>query len=306
MPPRRGLTRSAPQRKTLDPKLDIVFWMLLARERNRPLLLGVLNAVLRPSAPIEAVEVLGSEPDKAAVEGKDIVLDLRVRLASGEEVDVEMQSRWHPALRERLLYYWARLYAGQLPRGTEYTALRRSVVIVFADFDLLAGRRFHSIFQVRERHGQGLLTDQLELHVLELPKLEAAPVHDQNDEPELVGWCKFFSATTDTELEELAMQHPTLKQAKQALEELSADPHARVRAEQREMSRIAYDLTMHAARQEGITEGRAEDILSVLVARGIPVSNERSAAVRACRDLQQLDTWLRRAASAERAADVFE
>ena len=58
---------------------------------------------------------------------------------------------------------------------------------------------------------------QLELHVLELPRLATAC--DRNDEPELARWCRFFSATTDAELDELAMENPTLKQAKEALEE---------------------------------------------------------------------------------------
>jgi len=55
-------------------------------------------------------------------------LDVRVRLANGEQVDVEMQSQRRPAQRERTLYYWARMYAGQLRRGAPYTDLRRCAV----------------------------------------------------------------------------------------------------------------------------------------------------------------------------------
>jgi len=48
-------------RRTLDPKLDIVFWMLFGAEQNRALLISLLNAVLRPAVPIESVEVLHEE-----------------------------------------------------------------------------------------------------------------------------------------------------------------------------------------------------------------------------------------------------
>ncbi|HKY35094.1 MAG TPA: hypothetical protein VJN18_04075 [Polyangiaceae bacterium] len=34
------------KRRTLDPKLDIVFWMLFGVERNRDLLISLLTAVL--------------------------------------------------------------------------------------------------------------------------------------------------------------------------------------------------------------------------------------------------------------------
>ena len=52
------------RRSTLDPKLDIVFSMLFGEERNRALLVSLLTAVLRPSTPIGAVEVLRS-PESA-------------------------------------------------------------------------------------------------------------------------------------------------------------------------------------------------------------------------------------------------
>jgi predicted transposase/invertase (TIGR01784 family) len=101
----------AGRRGLLDPKLDVVFWMLFGAERNRALLLALLNAVLRPPTPIVSVEV--QRPDLAAldVEGKEVVLDLRALLESGEQVDVEMQTRSHAALRERGLFYWSRLYS---------------------------------------------------------------------------------------------------------------------------------------------------------------------------------------------------
>src|SRR5260221_1843443 len=102
------------RRTTLDPKLDIVVCMLFGAEQNRELLLSLLNAVLKPVVAIASVEVLHAEPERMAPGDKNIALDLRVRFQNGEQVDVEMQSRRHPALRERALYYWSRLYARQL------------------------------------------------------------------------------------------------------------------------------------------------------------------------------------------------
>ena len=93
-------------RYTLDPKLDIVFWMLFARDSSRELLVSLLTAVLAPTTPITHVELLNPEFYHAAIDEKGIVLDLRVMLGSGEQVDIEMQSRPHRALKERILYYW--------------------------------------------------------------------------------------------------------------------------------------------------------------------------------------------------------
>lgn len=230
--------------------------MLFGAEQNRGLLISLLNAVLRPPVPIQSVEVLHAEPERLGVEDKGIALDVRVRLVNGEQVDVEMQSQRHLALRERALYYWARLYAGQLQRGSAYVELQRCAVVLIANFVELKGARFHSTFKVLEPTSGALLTEHFEVHVLELPKLPSAL--DRNDEPNLVLWGRFLAATRDEDLEQLAMESPVLKQAKDALDRLSADPDARLRAEQREMALISYDLGMTMARRQGEAAGRLE------------------------------------------------
>ena len=152
------------RRKRLDPKLDIVFCMLFGEARNRALLISLLNAVLRPAVPIEEVEVIHAQPERTAVDDKAIALDVRVRLANREQIDVEMQSQWREAQRERKLYYWARLYAGQLNRGQDYISLRRCVVVAITNYGELEERRFHSVFRLRSDSSAAVLSDHFELH----------------------------------------------------------------------------------------------------------------------------------------------
>ena len=291
----------------LDPKLDIVFWMLFGAEQNRSLLISLLNAVLQPPVPIDWAEVDHAEPERLGVDDKGIALDVRVRLANGEQVDVEMQTQRHPALRERALYYWARLYVGQLQRGSAYTDLRRCVVIWITSFKELAGPRFHSIFRLREMHDAAPLTDHLELHLLEIPKLRNAL--DRNDEPSLIAWGRFLSATSDEELETLAMENPVLKQAKDALDRLSADPESRVRAEQREMALISYDLGLSAARRQGIeqgrTQGRAEILMRQLTLKFGPLAASVTGRMASAND-EELLKWSDRVLSASTLESVFE
>ena len=297
------------KRRTLDPKLDIVFWMLFGAERNRELLISLLNAVLRPAAPIDEVEVLPAQPEGESPDDKGIVLDVRVRLDSGEQIDVEMQSQRHPALRERALYYWARLYSGQLPRGSDYTRLRRCAVILVANFRELAGPRFHSTFCPRELESGELLTEHLSIHVLELPKL-GGPA-DGNDEPGLLDWGKFLSARNDEELEDLAMQSPVMKQAKEALEQISADPEARVLAERREMALISYELGLGTARREGREEGREEgrrvlrEVLEALLSARFSAVPDWARRRTAGATLQQLKDWCAGVPSAASVEEVL-
>ena len=56
---------------------------------------------------------------------------------------------------------------------------------------------------------------------------------------------------------------------------------------------------------EGRVEGIAESILKFLEVRGVAVSVEQRQEILHCRDLDRLDLWLRRAASAFSTAEVM-
>jgi predicted transposase YdaD len=66
-------------------------------------------------------------------------------------------------------------------------------------------------------------------------------------------------------------------------------------------------------REEGREEGRAQgetrraakDVLTVLAARGIDVSDEARARITGSGDLDTLSRWLRRAATAPSADEIF-
>lgn len=92
--------------------------------------------------------------------------------------------------------------------------------------------------------------------MLELPKLRSRP--DDGDEPRLAAWCSFFSAETDEQLEALAMQHPIIKEAKSALDEISADELARIQAVRREDELYFYEHGLHLSRERGREQGREE------------------------------------------------
>ncbi len=56
---------------------------------------------------------------------------------------------------------------------------------------------------------------------------------------------------------------------------------------------------------KGMAQGKAEDILTVLEARGLDVPEGIHQRVTECADLDQLNAWLRRAATVERAEDLL-
>ena len=60
-----------------------------------------------------------------------------------------------------------------------------------------------------------------------------------------------------------------------------------------------------AGMEAGKVAGRAEDVLTVLDARGITVSAEQKARVLACIDAATLDRWIRKAVTVATAEELF-
>jgi hypothetical protein len=73
--------------------------------------------------------------------------------------------------------------------------------------------------------------------------------------------------------------------------------------------RTTADRLRAEGREEGRAEGelraRAENILRILAARRLPVSDSLTALIRACRDVATLDRWLVRAIHVTSAEQLF-
>ncbi|MEJ3745976.1 hypothetical protein WEI85_22125 [Actinomycetes bacterium KLBMP 9797] len=59
-------------------------------------------------------------------------------------------------------------------------------------------------------------------------------------------------------------------------------------------------------RAEGRVEGEARAVLAVLATRGIEVPDDVRARISGCTDVEQVETWLRRAVTARTVADLFD
>src|SRR5262249_20962676 len=59
-------------------------------------------------------------------------------------------------------------------------------------------------------------------------------------------------------------------------------------------------------RAEGEAKGRAKAVLMVLDARGVDVPDDARARITECSDLDQLDIWVRRAATVDSINDLFD
>ena len=89
---------------------------------------------------------------------------------------------------------------------------------------------------------------------------------------------------------------------------LSVLPEAAKRYPEGLMTSRTYEYRSEFARGyffKGRAEGEADAVLEVLDARGLDVSEDVRERVTRCTDIEQLRTWLRRAATARSIDEVF-
>ena len=153
---------------------DVLFKFVFGGSQSEAVLRHLLNALLNLNGgdKIVEVQILSPSPDKIYFDDKGPVLDLKAKDEKGTHYNVEVQLR-ASALDyvKRSLYYTTRLYSDQLKTGHEYHLLARSVSISILDFVLFPeSDRLHSTFTLWDRGQEFQLTDDLELHYIELPK----------------------------------------------------------------------------------------------------------------------------------------
>jgi len=157
----------------IDPRIDIAFKKVFGSEPWRDLTASLINAVLEQPQQQRLVEVelLNPYSEKMTLDDKVSILDIKARDDQGRLYNLEMQMLATASLVQRLLYYWSKIYSQQLAEGDDYTRLRPTISICFVNGVLFADQpQHHTVFRLLDATGKLCLTDDLVVHLIELPK----------------------------------------------------------------------------------------------------------------------------------------
>ncbi|MDM8540121.1 Rpn family recombination-promoting nuclease/putative transposase [Desulfococcaceae bacterium HSG9] len=221
----------------LTPKLDLVFKSLFSQDTE--LLADLINAVLNPPMRrrIRSVELLNPGILPETIIQKFIILDIRASDETGRQYDIEMQVRRYDDYNQRTIYYLSRMYAEQLQAGDEYGALKPVIGIHFLDYEQFPEYRdYHFSFELRDqRYPELCLTEDLALHIFEMPKFERlrGKAHHAGDMAE---WLHFFNHAHEEGDRDMRTHYANDKifRAFDILETLSGDEKIRLLAAERE------------------------------------------------------------------------
>jgi predicted transposase/invertase (TIGR01784 family) len=212
----------------IDPKVDYAFKRVFGSEETKDVLISLLNAVLSPPAGREVVSVTLENPfsEKDTADDKLAILDVKATDARGRLFNVEMQMAAPKAYPQRALYYWAKLYTGQLTASEDFSELRPTISISFLDSRRFPDRVYHHRFRLRDDCGEVALTEDLEIHFVELPKFDLTPDRLTTG---LEMWCYFLKYGNELDTEKLpaALDAPPVRRALEVLNVVALNDHER-------------------------------------------------------------------------------
>ena len=174
----------------LKPKNDVVFHCLF-RKGNEGITKALISSIIE-----EDIEEIELDNDRYLLqtypEQKMGILDLKAKLDDGVICNIEIQLADKGNSEKRILEYWSRLYGSQLKSGDEYHKLRKTIMILIADYNfgkLKEIDKVHTKWQIREEeYFEKVLTEDLEIHIISLPKSRK-----KNDKgSELLQWLAFL------------------------------------------------------------------------------------------------------------------
>ena len=158
---------------------------------------------------------------------------------------------------KRSLYYWSKMFENQIIEGDNYNKLAKTVCINILDFKYLKNDKFHNAYRLKEINTNEELTDAMELHFIEIPKLRKLDDSEEISDM-LEVWVAFIQNPDSEIVGKLEMSKREIKEAKSELVRMSGDSKERYIYEKRKESRLEKVSLIESAEQKGIEKGLKE------------------------------------------------
>ncbi|MBW6408743.1 Rpn family recombination-promoting nuclease/putative transposase [Clostridium weizhouense] len=141
----------------------------------------------------------------------------------------------------------------------DYNKLKKYIVINIIDFECILVNKIHTTYHIIEDETGYKLTDVLEVHFLETPKLKRAQeLKDINDS--ILDWLEFIDAKSKEGMKMLAEKNENIKTAYEILERASKSKEARMAYEARQAEIMDQMTREKTAREEGLRKGIEQGI----------------------------------------------
>ena len=233
----------------------MVFQALFGTKGNERILGGLLTEIL--GYPVENISLEANQNLVREMPTEKLgILDLRANIGKDKTVNIEVQLVNQHNMQARLLYYWSRIYGGQLKEGEDYDMLKKTIAILIVNYEMPELQEFkdsHTKWELLEKRKPNVIVfKNIEIHILEIPKLIK---YNQETEERLGNWIEFLIKPESERVKMGAKKDKNLKEAVEKLEVISGDERMQRIAELRLKDILDKNTNIRAARKQGIEQG---------------------------------------------------
>ncbi len=155
-------------RDVVSAKLDVIFKKFFIE--NEDMLHSFVASLLNiPDESISEINITNPEIPPESISGKFSRLDLNMKVKD-RLVNVEIQVKNEPDYRDRVLFYWAKLYTSELKSGENYGILKQTISINIINFNMFDNEDYHSEVNAVVKETGEIFSDKLNIHFFELKK----------------------------------------------------------------------------------------------------------------------------------------
>ena len=240
----------------IDPRVDFAFKKLFGVEENKDLLIDFINSIVSENDKVADITILNPYSVKNFKTEKMSIMDIKAKSVSGKWYNIEMQITDQEYFDKRALYYWSRLYNGQLSTGINYDKLNKSIGINILNFNCLDEEKYHNVYKIKNIENGNEFIDDLEIHFIEIEK------YDEKMSTMLDRWVNFLKKagfyTMEDMPKELEEVH-TIKKAVELLETMSFTELEREDYEARLKWLRDEEMAIKTAEKKGIAIGMEKE-----------------------------------------------
>jgi predicted transposase/invertase (TIGR01784 family) len=196
------------------------------------------------------VEIINFELTPEYNGQKGARLDVKAKTQKGEIINIEVQRQPDKDMVARDLFYWGKMFTGQISSGNNYNQLKKTITINVLDFELFKDNRCWRKCHLTDDETNERITELLEMQFVELNKLQGI----NKDDP-MTFWIEFFRDPYSDTVRKLCDYVPEIREAKNIYEKAKTDPKMRELIDAREKAIHDYSNDISCARRDGFAEG---------------------------------------------------
>jgi len=158
--------------KFADPKNDLAFKKIFGDINHKNILISFLNSVLDFTQGHAIVDISLANPYQIPKipDLKETILDIKAKNKNGDSFIIEMQKKDLGDFTKRSLYYTSKAYIEQLPKGTDYTVLKKVYFIGILNFSIFENHSYISRHLIINQETNTQDLKDFEFSFIELPK----------------------------------------------------------------------------------------------------------------------------------------